>query len=482
MPDAARRTPEAEHRREATELLVAALVRGAKNVQMFSATHPSVLQDANRTLNFLVKAIGREPALTLDLKAGDVLLDGEALAPMERTKLFANALRGLGVGQVRFSDGLSAAGLIRFLGWLNARLDEKGGAQDLQRAIQAERIDGLQLTFVLSFAVPAQEQDPAGFEGLSPRELEAFLKARTLPDFAALLAAHAAKRTSPQAQRAARMLSELRRRDLTLEEFVAAFPWGVYEHRVRARFDELRAQTAYAPKARGRHPRSPGWSREAIASWAGLFDAADAKALAERRAPEPAEVLGRALDAVREILARPGDAPELRPAVGAYTRLVAELGRSGDIARLLRELDLWEALGRDPRLDGVLFATLYQRAREGAANPATAAAVVARLAGLPKELPEFQRLVDFVAFLGQGMIGPILDAVRDCPDAAVRAKACALVGQACRRVGARPLIDRLVEPDADAALGILAALEEAGDPASRPAIAGLLGHGRRAVR
>ncbi|MBI4425234.1 MAG: hypothetical protein HY554_16005, partial [Elusimicrobia bacterium] len=222
----------------AIEQLVTGIVTGSKTVCLYRTGHPIIMQICERCVNLLKNALGQETTLTLDIKAKRLLVNDVELPETNDVNAFASTLHTLGVGQLLFTNRLAKEGVNDFFKMLVAKADEKTSLTDIQKAVQQVRIDGMQLTFVLSFVVTGEQAPTDQAPGhLTEEQVLAFLAARTLPDFLFLLLKQNEPLSGKAAENVTALLDSALNRELSVERFADGMPWASYDPRIKARFD-----------------------------------------------------------------------------------------------------------------------------------------------------------------------------------------------------------------------------------------------------
>ena len=98
--------------------------------------------------------------------------------------MFGSTLHTLGIGQILFTNRVAKEGIYEFLKILTIKPDEQNSLTSIQQAIQKTRIDGMQLSFVLSFVATGETEESSQSPGqLTEEQITAFINAETMPDF-----------------------------------------------------------------------------------------------------------------------------------------------------------------------------------------------------------------------------------------------------------------------------------------------------------
>lgn len=448
----------------AASVLVRGLVTGARTVLLYKDGHPMKPQIAERVAALVPAAIGQDTNLTLDIKAKQVLL-GEAPVPdTKETTAFAAALHQLGVGQVLITDRLTPEGLLEFFKVLNAKPEGTTTLSDVQKAVQQVRIDGLQMSFILSFVVTGEEEAEQTPGQLSEEQVQAFIAARNLPDFLYLLFKQNEPLHGKQADSVSELLEGVLFREVAVERLEAELPWSLYDPRIRVRWDEL---------ARERQ----GGRREALISRLSLSAEAEVRALDYRLAHEHDAAMTHSLESVHAFMQAPPAPPMVKFASLAYVRLLGELAARGDLPALLKESGTWDALAGGPMAPA--FEDLLSRARETTLTPALASGLVRRLGEGDQELPTLEA---FSLRLGDGLVPLLLEELRNVSDKNHRQRLLRLLASLGRALGTQRLVLALDDEDWLLVASVIQVLGDVDGPAHAKSVQPLLKHKHRKVR
>lgn len=470
----------------AVEVLIGSLATSAKTTSLYKAGHPIILQLAERVTQVLLKTLGQETTLVLDIKAKTITVDEVELTDSPDMTAFAVALHTLGIGQLLFTNRVTKEGMVEFLKVLVAKPDEKTTLTDLQKSVQETRIDGLQMTFILNFVVTGEQEEKNEMPGqLSEEQVQSFTLAKTLPDFLTLLFKQNEKLQGKEAEEVTELLDSCRNRETTLEEFEAAMPWSCYDPRIRTRLEEFAACVRRPPRWKGR-PRTaakgrPRWDHAALVSWAAVLRKPDRESLGDHQTHEKNAAMLWSLAKAQAMLENPEGERQPKYVVEVYGRLLMELGRDGQISALMKEQERWTHMLADPRLAAVqpLLRKLIQ---EKIASPAVAERIVAHLAELEKDSPAFAKVAEFLAFLGEGVIPLLLGEMQKVQDKSHRAKLCALLAALGRRFGTKALVAALGDEDWFIVANLATVLADVGGPENLDALVPLLKHSHHKVR
>lgn len=471
MPDATDDQPRTRAFQMALDALVPALAKSAKNQALYKDGHATGVSIAERALDLLLKTMGDRATLVLEVKAKSFVHEERELASSPETAGMASALHTLGVGQLLFTNRVTREGMDRFFKILLLKPDAKTSLTDLQKQVQAERIDGLQMTFILDFVVTGEREEEDQPPGrLSEEQVQAFLRARTLPDLLTLLLRQNEPLRGKAAEAVDSLLASVLERDAPLEDLEEGMPWDLYDPRLRARIAELAAAAREGTR-----------ERDALLSWASVHDRADRVALREHAAHETYQAAAWCLDRVHQRLERPANAHQPKFAVAAYGRLIGDLGRGGSLDALLAEFARWKAMSADaawaphwPALRAVIDGSVT--------GPALAQRVVERVATLAPAQPGFERVVELLLFLGEPVMPLLLEQLPRVQDKAHRAALCALLAVAARSLGAKALLAALKDPDYFVVLNVAGILTQLGADAHAAPLAALLKHAHPKVR
>ncbi|MEK7742775.1 MAG: hypothetical protein AAB578_00160, partial [Elusimicrobiota bacterium] len=88
----------AQKHQAAVELFITTLYRNSRTAGLFKPGHPNVIALAQRMHAVLLNTLGREPTLTLDIKAKELAMDETPLSATEEICGLASSLHTLGVG------------------------------------------------------------------------------------------------------------------------------------------------------------------------------------------------------------------------------------------------------------------------------------------------------------------------------------------------------------------------------------------------
>jgi hypothetical protein len=472
MSDAAENSPEAKARQNAVEIFIAALVKGAKTVSLYKSGHAMIGQIAGRVHGLMLAALGQEPNVPLELKAKEVLFNEVPLTASEETVAFASALHMLGIGQIVFSKRLAPEGIIEFMRLLTAKPEAGKTLTDLQKFVQQVRIDGLQIVFILSFVVTGEEDEAQQKPGrLTERQVQAFIAAKTAPDFLYLLLKQNEPLTSKEAEAVSDLLDTTLGRETSVEQFEADMPWPCYDPRIRRRWDELMKDL---------HERKK-WERRSLVSQLTLVRRADMVKLQSHASLEAREALLYALGKARSVLVNPVGERQPKFAVAAYARLLGDLGRAGSADALFGEYTFIQGLAAGGKLGGG-GATLAKLVEEKVPSPALMAGLTARVTGTEVGGEQFKALLEFFCWLGPKTLSLMLEELRGVQDKMARRSVCAMIAALCGRFGDKPLLEALKDEDYFQVVQVVGILSEMGQPENAKHLAPLLHHPNAKVR
>ncbi|MEK9145536.1 MAG: HEAT repeat domain-containing protein, partial [Elusimicrobiota bacterium] len=233
---------------------------------------------------------------------------------------------------------------------------------------------------------------------------------------------------------------------------------------------------------RGRSPlaKGAGWTLPDLAAWTLLFAEGDLASMQDHRGLDGEEALRHSLAKAHALLDNPAVSAQLKHTVTAYARLIGELGRAGDVAKLLVEHARWKAMSADKRLSGGLFENFHTRVKDAASNASVASQLVAFLA--KAESSALEALDEFIRFIGPAMVPLLIDQMRELADKEKRHKLRSVLASVCLRTGSKPLLDRLSEEDWFVVSNVVAILGEMARPDDLAKLPPLLKHGHRKVR
>lgn len=480
-------SPDVNRRKTEVGAFLASLMTSARSASLYKPGHPMIAQVAERLRLLLVKTLGQQPSLVLDVKAKSVLVDEAELPETPETTGFAVALHTLGVGQVALTERVTSQGLVEFFGILTAKPDDAASLTDLQKAVQNVRIDGLQMVFILDFVVTGEQEEknrPPG--ALTAEQVEAFCRARTLPDLLWLLLKQNEELTGKEAEAVTQLLDGAAYRDLPLERVAAELPWSLYDPRIRARFDELRGQLAWAPKREWREGRALAvrprarWNAAGLRSWCTLVEEAELSALKSQPVAEKRAALLDALARLRALLDAPEWERHRKFVVFAYLRALAELARDGDVQTVLAELPRWKAVSA--KGSPALSQLLRDGVRAKVMGPATAERFAGALLKAPKDGAEAAGLAELALYFGNGFVPLLLEQLRGLQDKEDRQRLCELLVALGRSLGDKELAAALADEDWLLVTHVVAVLSEL-DARGRVAdVAALMRRGHKRIR
>ncbi|MBI5882965.1 MAG: HEAT repeat domain-containing protein [Elusimicrobia bacterium] len=486
MPEAAEFSPEANRRKTAVQAFLASLMTSAKTSVLYKPGHTMVLQIADRMIALLLKTLGGEQTLTLEVKARTVIIEDIVLPESAEVSAFASSLHTLGVGGVLFTNRISQEGMCEFFRALTAKPDEKRTLSDLQKTLQNTRIEGLTLSFILSFVTTGEtevkEQKPGS---LTEDQIAAFLKAPILPDFMTLILHQNEDLRGKEAESVTSLIERLLYREVSVEKFEEGMPWDLYDPRIKGRWLEFRRLMEWKPKVRGRRSDKaavPAWSRPVLASWAAVFVDTDLERVHDHRVHEHKESMIWALEETHRILDHPVGPSQPKFALAAYLRLLQGFSRDGRVDILLAEFDRWRAMESDPAF-AKAFAGFRDGVREKVLGPVFAEQFVQHLSTLPLASAEVLRKVaDFCLFLGDDIMPLLLEELRRLSDKDLRARFCVLIAAVARVMGFDLLLKTLSDADWFLVTNVIGILAEIGRPEAAKQVAPVLMHGHAKAR
>lgn len=453
------------------ESFLAAFVKGAKTMSLYEEGHEMIGQIVARVNNLLRTALGQEPNLTVQVKSKNILYEEAVLEETEEMISFASALHVLGVGQVVFSGKIADEGLLKFMQMITERPDIKRTLVDMQKDVQKTRIDGLQLVSIMSFVETAEDVEQQTPGQLSEEQIVAFLQAKTIPDFTFLLFYQNEPLTGKKADALTILFDEVLDHKISLLEFEKEMPWDLYDPRIRQHWDQLLKGIASRTK----------WTRDYLYSDLSAMTAEDAVFKEGAKNLNAEAAFECALSEVHSILKTPAGDKQPKYALFAYTRMLSEMGRRGDLDGVLKEMDLWREMAVDQKWAAYL-AALKKEVQTRVPTPALAKKFVEKLQAISSENPKFQGLVDFVLTVGRGFVPMLLEEMRSLSDKGHRQKLCALLAAVCRILGPEDLFADLEDEDYFHIVLVLGILTEINMPRSAVRVAPLLKHEHVKVR
>lgn len=471
MPEGAAPKAQEQQKRAAVEFFVGGLMKAAKSVSLYKPGHVMIGQTVERSLQQLKAAVGQEPNIVLEIKAKSVLFDETDLTETPEIVTFASGMHTLGVGQILFTPQITPEGMLQFMKLLIAKPTEEKSLTDLQKDIQTLRIDGMQMVFIQSFVVTGEQEEEQMPGQLTEEQILALVGAKTLPDFLTMLLAQNEPLIGKEPEAITVLLDQVLNRDVSLEKFQEDMPWSYYDERIRERwnvfFQDLRSRKK--------------WLRHRMESGLGVFSEQDLAALKSRHTHEAADAFRFSLDAVHSVMEKPAGERQPKYALFAYGRLLEDLGRGGDLDRLLKECDLWRALATDKKWAAYLV-QLQSDVQDRIPSAGLAAALAAKVGGLQEIGDEFQRLQGFSMTLGKRMLPLLLEELRQMGDKDARQRLCRLLAALGRQFGGGPLIRALGDQDYFQVVLVIGVLAEMGLPDLVDHLAPLLAHKHAKVR
>lgn len=457
------------------ESFLGSLMPSAKMMSLYKPGHPAIAPITERVNNLLLKTLGLDTTLVIDIKGKTVSAEDTPLAETKDINLFAGTMHTFGVGQVLFTNRLTSEGMYEFLKALLQKAGEGRTLTAIQQDLQKLKIPGLQLSFVVSVVDAGSagaDQKPGQ---LSEEQIQAFTGTETLQDFLLLLYRQNEPLTGKDAETVTAALDNVLNREISLEQFQAAMLWDHYDPRIRACWYRFMQKQPWTPKDRKKKPRQ-NWDRNSVISQAGLFQKTDLDALRARTTQEKPEAVRLALETVHGVLKRPSIPVQGRLALMAYGRLLAELGKDGDIRALIAELKIWQ----DPK---PFSETVLKLLEEKVASPVLAENLVRYLGALQEKTPEFADLENFMAVLGLKNLPFFLEELRKLEEMNSRRKLCLLLTSVCRRLKSiQPLLPALSDPDWFLVRNVVMILGDANQPGTSERIAPALYHEHPKVR
>jgi len=430
-----------QQKKGAIETFIGSLMPSAKMTSLYKPGHPAITPIAERTNNLLSKALGPDTTLVVDIKGKNLFVDEIPLTETKEITLFTGTLHTLGVGQVLFTNRLTPEGMYEFLKALLLKAGENKNLTAIQKELQLLKIPGLQLSFVVSVvdagAARTEDQKPGQ---LSEEQVLAFTRAETVQDFLLLLFRQNEPLTGKAAEAVTAALDNALNREISLEQFQAAMLWDQYDPRILACWYRFMQKQQWAAKDR-KNRAVQKWSGNEVISQTGLFQKADLETLKARTTQEKSAAIRCALETVHLVLQKPFIPMQARLALMSYARLLAELGKDGDIRTLVSELKKWQ----EPKPYSEVIMKVLE---EKTASPVLVANLVVHLSALQEKTAGFAEIEDFTAALGARNLPLFLDELRKLEDVHARRKLCLLLTSVCRRLKAiEPLVPALSDQD-----------------------------------
>lgn len=466
-----------QHQKKAAlENFIGSLVPSARMMSLYKPGHPAITPITERVKNVLMKTLGQETTLVVDIKGKTVSFDDLPLAETKEINLFAGALHTLGVGQVLFTNRLTGEGTYEFLKVLLLKADEKKSLTAIQLELQKLKIPGLQMSFVVSVVDTADisfaDQKPGQ---LTEEQVLAFTRAETLQDFLLLLLRQNEPLAGKAAESVTASLDDALNREISLEQFQAGMPWADYDPRIRACWDRFTQKLAWAAKDRKKKPRQK-WDRHTVIAQVGLFLSADLEALKQRTTQGKPEAVRLALETIHAVLRNPAAQVQARLALMAYCRLLAELGTDGDIQTLFSEFKKW----REPK---PLSEVIMKIMEEKVISPVLARNIIAHMGAQEEKTAGFADIEDFMAALGVKGVPFFIEELRDLAEVNSRRKLCLLLTSVCKRLkSVQPLVPALSDPDWFVVRNVVMILGDLNFPETAQLVAPALQHEHPKVR
>jgi len=462
----------AKKQRAAVEAFLGALVKGSKTVTLYKEGHSIIGQVSGRVNQLLKNAIGEEPNLPLELKAKSVLFDEAALEETPETIHFATTLHGLGIGSVVLTPLLSDEDLYGFMTLLVWKPTEEKTLTDMQKELQSQKVDGLQLISILSFVVTGeQEEDERNPGELTEEQITAITACPTIPDFLHLLLKQAEVVNNKAAEEIVFAIDQVLHRDTPIEQFEAEMSWDAYDGRIRARWDEL--HTGLIDLKR--------WTTAPLISELTTFTRTEFEARKDHHTHDSHASFAFALQHVHSVLDNPVGEQQPRFALFAYARLLEDLGRIGDLKPLLKEFDLWKKMAADPKW-GAYLATLKDEVQKKVPSPSLAGSVAKHALELEPESDGVQSLHDFVLTVGPDLMPSLLEEFRKTTQKDERQKLTKFLAGLYKRFGGKALLDALKDSDYFFVIGVVGILIELGVEDLAKHVGFLLDHQHEKVR
>jgi len=476
MPDTGDDKVLRQQKKGSIETFIGALMPSARMVSLYKPGHPAILPIAARVTNLLLKTLGQDTTLVVDIKGKTVSVDEEALAETKDINAFGGALHTLGIGQVLFTNRLTGEGVYEFLKVLLLKADEKKNLTSIQQELQKLKIAGLLMSFVTSVVDSGEtgiaDQEPGR---LSEEQVLAFTRAETLQDLLLLLFRQNEPLTGKIAESVTAFLDDALNRAISLEQFQASMLWDFYDPRIRACWDRFMQKQERAAKSRGKGPFQK-WDRNSVISQAGLFRDADLEVLRVRTTQGKPEAIRFALETIHGVLQNASIQVQAKLALMAYGRVLRELGNDGDIRTLFSEFKKWQ----EPKpLSGIVMKIMGEKVL----SPVLAKNIVIHMSGQEEKTAGFAEIEDLVAVLGLNSIPLFMEELRELADIQNRRKLCRLLTSLCKRLqNVQFLVPVLSDPDWFLVRNAVLILGDVNLPGTAKLIAPALRHEHERVR
>jgi hypothetical protein len=411
------------------------LVKSSKNVTLYKDGHDMIGQIIERVMRMLEGAMGGEHQLTLEVKAKDVLFEGQEIENQPEVMGFAVQMHTLGVGQITFNNRLTPEGMLELMRIMTWKADDDHPLTELQKKIQELRIDGLSLNSIVSF-ITTEEESTEAPGALSEQQITAFCATKTLPDFVYLLF----KQNEPLNSKAGHALGNLFEQfflqEVTAEEFTKNFPWSDYDARIRSHWDIFQSDLA-----KGDH-----FTAQLLSTQMSAVTDADHAFSEEHKPHEAAPAFTYTLNHVHELLESPAGEKQPKYALEAYARLLEELGHDGSLDTLLGEYEIWRTSGANARWAGYLT-ELKGAVQERVPSAALSGALTRKILSFDAGKEERQQLADFYLTVGHGLTPHLLEDLRHLKDKQERQTLSTLIAQTSMRLGPEPIVEALKDDD-----------------------------------
>ncbi len=462
----------AKKQRATVEAFIGALVKGSKTVTLYKDGHQIIGQVTGRVNQLLKNAIGEEPNLPLELKAKSILLEEVPLEESPETIHFATTLHSLGIGQVVLTPRLIDEDLTEFMRLLVWKPTEETTLTDKQKEISTQKTDGLQLISILSFVVTGeQEEDTRNPGELSEEQLTAITACETIPDFLHLILKQAEVVNNKAAEEIVYAIDQVLHRDIPIEQFEEEMSWDAYDPRIRTTWDQLRKGLLDL-----KH-----WTRAPLISELTTFTRTEFEDRKDHSIHDATASFSFALQHVHAVLDNPVGKQQPKFALYAYARLLEDLGRIGSLTPLLGEFNLWRKMAQDPKW-GAYLTTLKEEVQKKVPSPALASSAAKRAAELDGDTEKLQALHDFVLTVGKDFLPMLLDEFRNTTQKEDRLRVTKFLAGLYKRLGGKPLLDALKDPDYFFVIGIVGILAEMGVDDLAKHVGFLLDHEHEKVR
>jgi hypothetical protein len=349
---------------------------------------------------------------------------------------------------------------------------EEVSLTDMQKELTTRKIDGLQIISILSFVVTGeQEEDTRNPGELSEEQIAAITAAETAPDFLYLVLKQAEVVNNKIAEDIVFAIDQVLNRDIPVEEFQDRMPWDSYDGRIRDHWDRLRSGFENPERL----------VRPALVGRLTLIDRESVEAIKNHSTHDAHASFRHALEHVHTVLENPVGEHQPKYALYAYSRLLEDLGRIGDLKPLLDEFDLWRKMAQDPKW-GAYLATLKEQVQQKVPSPSLAGSIARKAVETDPEAAEGKALHDFALTVGPELMPLLLEEFRKTTGKEERQRFSKFLAPLYKRLGGKPLLDALKDSDYFFVIGVVGILVDLGVEDLAKHIGFLLDHDHEKVR